>query len=101
MRIPVAYRSPLEQGRLLLLSPFAEKPRRPTVQTTLYRNRFVAALADQVFVAYAEQGSKTEQFCGEVLAWGKPLYTLESDANAHLMALGARLVRPDNIAEWI
>ena len=101
MRIPGAYRAPLEQGRLLLLSPFVEKPRRPTVQTALYRNRFVAALADQLFVAYAEQGSKTDQFCREVLAWGKPLYTLESAANAHLTALGAKPVRPDDVAEWI
>ena len=94
MRIPAPYRPLLEQGRLLLLSPFVEKPRRPTVQTTLYRNLFVAALADTLFVAYAEPGGKTEELCREALTWGKPLYTLEDDNNAHLMAMGVKPVRP-------
>ena len=97
MRIPPEYKEPLADGRLLLLSPFAEKQRRATIQTALYRNQFVAALADQIFVAYAEPGGKTEQFCQEVLAWGKPLYTLASDANANLISLGARPVTPDSI----
>jgi predicted Rossmann fold nucleotide-binding protein DprA/Smf involved in DNA uptake len=89
MRVRPEHERSLEEGRLLFLSPFAEKQRRATVEMALYRNRFVAALADQIFVAYAEPNSKTEQFCREVLAWGKPLYTLESDANARLVALGA------------
>jgi predicted Rossmann fold nucleotide-binding protein DprA/Smf involved in DNA uptake len=101
MRIQVEYKQPLEEGRLLLLSPFAEKQRRATVQTALYRNQFVAALADAVFVTYAAPGGKTEQFCRDVLAWQKPLYILESDANANLIALGAKPVTPDTITEWM
>lgn len=97
MRVPSEYKKPLTDRRLLLLSPFAEKQRRPTVQMALYRNQFVTALADQIFVAYAEPFSKTEQLCRNVLAWGKPLYTLESDANANLVVLGAIPVTPDSI----
>jgi hypothetical protein len=33
------------------------------------------------------------------LAWGKPLLTLESDENVHLLALGARPVQPEHIRE--
>ncbi len=96
MRLPGEYQEPLKEGRLLVLSPFSEKQSRATAQMALYRNRFVAALAGRVFVAYAEPAGKTEQFCREIIGWGKPLYTLGSDANANLMALGASTVRPED-----
>jgi len=99
MRLRSEYKKPLNGGRLLVLSPFTEKRHRPTVQMAFYRNQFVAALADEIFVAHAVPNSKTEQFCREVLAWRKPLYTLKSDANANLIALGAKPVSPDNISE--
>ena len=99
-RLRTEYKKPLNDGRLLFLSPFTEKQRRATVQMSLYRNQFVAALADEIFVAHAEPNSKTEQFCREVLTWRKPLYTLKSDANANLIALGAKPVSPDNLSEW-
>jgi len=54
------------------------------------RNRFVAALADAVFVAYASPNSKMEKFCHEILRWGKPLYTFESEANKSLLNIGAK-----------
>jgi predicted Rossmann fold nucleotide-binding protein DprA/Smf involved in DNA uptake len=90
MRLPKEYKKPLDQGRLLLLSPFPDKLRRATVQTSLYRNRFVAALADRIFVPYAAPSGKTEQLCSDFLARGKRLYTLENDANLHLIAAGAQ-----------
>ena len=100
MRLRGEYKQPIADGRLLLLSPFDEKQRRPTVPMALYRNQFMAALADEIFVAHAEPNSKTKQFCREVLAWQKPLYTLKSDANANIIALGAKPVSPDNLSEW-
>ncbi|MBI4531425.1 MAG: DNA-processing protein DprA [Candidatus Latescibacteria bacterium] len=100
MRIRMEYRQPLVEGRLLLLSPFPGNHRRPTVHTTRYRNQFVAALADRIVVAYAEPSGKTEQLCRDVLMWGKLLYTLESDANRHLFALGAKPMDPIHLPEW-
>ncbi len=100
-RIRPEYKQPLEQGRLLILSPFDEKQRRVTEETSVERNRFVAALADAVLVAYAELGGKMEHLCREAVAWGKPLYTLADDANAHLIALGAKPVQPNNAAELL
>jgi predicted Rossmann fold nucleotide-binding protein DprA/Smf involved in DNA uptake len=100
MRIKAEYRKPLEEGRLLFLSCFDEKQRRPTVQTSLFRNRFVAALAEMIFVAYAEPHGKTEQFCSEIMAWGKPVYTLASKFNKNLLDMGAQSVEPDKISEW-
>ncbi len=92
MRLPGEWKTPLAEGRLLLLSPFAEKERRVIARLAAKRNAFVAALATEVFVAYAAPGGKTEQFCREVLARGKPLLTLDSQENAGLLALGAKPV---------
>ncbi|CBE67514.1 conserved protein of unknown function [Candidatus Methylomirabilis oxygeniifera] len=50
------------------------------------------------FVAHAELQSKTEQFCCEVLAWRKPLYTLADNANGHLFRMGAQPLRPDDVS---
>ena len=90
MRLKSDYKTPLAEGRLLFLSPFPEKEKRMTVDLAMARNRFVAALADEIFVAHAAEGGKIEAFCCELAARGKSLTTLESDANTNLIALGAR-----------
>ena len=99
MRVPRDWRGPLADGRLLLLSPFAEKSRRVTAGLAAARNKFVAASAQSVFIAHAEPGGKTEDFCHEVLTWGKPVLTFESAENANLIALGASPVRPETIVQ--
>ena len=58
----------------------------------LARNRFVTALADEIFVAHAAEDGKIEAFCCELAAWGKSLSTLDSEYNANLMALGAHAI---------
>ena len=88
-RLAPEFRKPLEEGRLLLLSSFADAVCRADEETAHRRNRLVAALADRIFAAYAAPNSKTELFCREIIAWGKPLYTLAGEANANLLALGA------------
>jgi len=56
----------------------------------VFRNRFVAALANAVLIAHARPGSKTEALAREVIGWGKPVYTLDHPANRNLLELGAR-----------
>jgi predicted Rossmann fold nucleotide-binding protein DprA/Smf involved in DNA uptake len=90
MRVPAAWREPLAQGRLLLLSPFDARCKRATADLAEQRNRFVAALADAVFVAHASPGGKTESLCREIVAWGKPLWTVAGPENENLLALGAK-----------
>jgi len=75
---------------MLVLSTFEAKHRRVNAALAEERNRFVAALADELFVAHAEPDSKTDRLCKEILALGKRLYTLHSTANANLFALGAK-----------
>jgi predicted Rossmann fold nucleotide-binding protein DprA/Smf involved in DNA uptake len=97
LRIRKEFKKPLEEGQLLFLSPFKENQRRNTVETAMDRNRFVAALADAVFVAHASPNSKMEKFCHEVLKLGKPLYTFESDANKYLINIGATPLSTNNL----
>jgi predicted Rossmann fold nucleotide-binding protein DprA/Smf involved in DNA uptake len=97
MRIRAEYKKPIEEGRLLLLSPFKESQRRKTVVTALERNHFAAALADTIFVAHASPNSKIERFCHEVLKLGKPLYTFESEANRSLINIGVKPLSPGNL----
>jgi predicted Rossmann fold nucleotide-binding protein DprA/Smf involved in DNA uptake len=99
MRLPAVWQAALGQERLLLLSPFEPAQRRATAERAQQRNRVVAALATTVFVAHATPGGSTEALCHDVLAWGKPLLTLESDYNAGLISRGAQHVRPENIAQ--
>lgn len=91
MRIPAAWKKPLAQGSLLLLSPFDKKIRRPTAELARQRNRFVTALAEGIFIAHAETGSMTEALAREAVEWGKPLFTLESSDNDTLISLGAKM----------
>ena len=91
MRIPAAWRQPLQQGRLLLLSPFNARCKRATADLASQRNRFVVALADSVFVAHASLGGKTESLCREIVSWGKPLWTIPGPENTNLLALGAKV----------
>ncbi|MGQ9822769.1 MAG: DNA-processing protein DprA [Thermogutta sp.] len=90
MRVPPAWKTPLESGRLLILSPFSEKERRITADLAVQRNRFAATLADEIFIAYAAPGSKTEGFCKALLAENRTIMTFDREENAGLLNLGAR-----------
>jgi hypothetical protein len=50
-------------------------------------NRFVAALAREVFIAHAAPSSRTFALCEEQLRQHKPLITIHDLANGNLLAL--------------
>lgn len=97
-RLAREFAEPLDKGRILLLSPFEEKNDRPTAEVAFQRNRFVAALADAIFIAYAEPNGKMERLCRQVLAWRKAVLTLDDQANTHLIDLGATPSDPSTAA---
>ena len=90
MRIKPEYKKPLDESRLLILSPFAEKEKRISSERALERNRFIAAIGDSIFIPYAAPNSKTEQLCKELLSWNKPVYTLQNESNVNLIAMGVK-----------
>jgi predicted Rossmann fold nucleotide-binding protein DprA/Smf involved in DNA uptake len=95
MRLPAAWRPSLQMGRLLVLSPFKANQNRPTEKTATQRNHLVAALASEIFVAYAESNGKTSHFCQQILDLGKPLLTFDTPANQPLIDLGAQPIQLD------
>ena len=99
MRLMAEWKKPLEDGRLLLLSPFAEKDRRVTARLAIKRNEFVAALADEILVAYAEAGGKTERFCRKALEWRKPLFVFESEEHESLLSADAKVTSVEGLIE--
>ena len=92
MRIPREWRPALDDGRLLVLSPFPATARRPTAELAAQRNDLVADLAQRVFIAHAAPGSKTEAFARKLAETGKPLLTLDSAANENLAEMGAESI---------
>src|SRR3990170_1516901 len=64
IRLPSDWQRALEAGRLLILSPFEKRPRRPTVESAQQRNELVAALADEVVLFHATRGGQIEQISG-------------------------------------
>ncbi len=89
LRVPRDWRPALDDGRLLVLSPFPATVRRPTAELAAQRNDLVASLASRVFMAHAAPGGKTEAFARKLASTGKSLLTLDSPANGNLVGMGA------------
>ena len=92
MRILKVWNPPLDEGRVMFLSFFDDRIRRPTAATAAQRNARVAAFADTILIAHAEAGGKIQALCRDALAAGEPVFALASDDNAHLFEIGARPV---------
>jgi predicted Rossmann fold nucleotide-binding protein DprA/Smf involved in DNA uptake len=90
MRLPPNWRKPIEEGRLLVLSPFRKSQNRPTLELTEQRNHLAAELADTVFVAHATAKSKTEGLCRQLAREGKTVWTFAASANEAMASLWAR-----------
>ena len=94
MRLKPEWKRALSENRLLILSIFAGKFRRSTVELARQRNTFAAALADKILVAHAADGSRTLEFANMVSEWDKPLFTFDTKANKSLLQLGAQPIEP-------
>jgi predicted Rossmann fold nucleotide-binding protein DprA/Smf involved in DNA uptake len=68
-RIPAHWRGALDTGRLLVLSPFEKRPRRPTVESSYRRNELVAALSDEALVVHAEPGGNIARISELLRDW--------------------------------
>jgi len=72
IRMPTAWHGGLDAGRLLLLSPFEKRPRRPTVESSHQRNELVAALSDDILIVHAEPGGSIERISELIERWSIP-----------------------------
>ena len=89
LRIGKIAKTAVEEGRLLLVSPFAENIRRATAGLAAQRNRLVAALSDARWVPHAAPGGKTWATVRAALERRQPVFTFASGDNAGLLEAGA------------
>jgi predicted Rossmann fold nucleotide-binding protein DprA/Smf involved in DNA uptake len=79
IRLPADWRSAVDAGRLLLLSPFEKRPRRPTIDSAQRRNEIVAALSDEVLIIHAESGGSIARISQMVDHWKVPKLNLPNN----------------------
>jgi hypothetical protein len=82
MRVPAELKGSMTDGRLLLLSPFASSDRRVTKELAVQRNRFVAALADEIVYAHVESGGHLDDLRRLIAAWDLPRRCLGNDGGS-------------------
>ena len=99
MRIPTAWRNPITQGRLLIVSPFDPRHRRVGASLATERNQFACALADLVLVLHAAQNSRLERLCLALATSGRTVLAPDVPSNASLDLLGVRLLASTAIGE--
>lgn len=51
----------VNERRLLIISPFSEKVKRPTKNTALKRNKVISEISDQIFIPYAKEGGIVDE----------------------------------------
>jgi hypothetical protein len=71
-----------QDGRLLIISPFPTNHKRITGALAEERNRFVAAIADRVFVHHAAPNSRTLALLHYCRQQAKPIFTVSDPHNA-------------------
>jgi predicted Rossmann fold nucleotide-binding protein DprA/Smf involved in DNA uptake len=100
-RLPREFIDIFDARRLMVMSPFVDHAPRVTRETSAYRNRVAAAMADEIFLPYAAPGSHTEAFCITALSWDKPVYTLDAPENRGIIERGATPVSLSDIdSHW-
>jgi predicted Rossmann fold nucleotide-binding protein DprA/Smf involved in DNA uptake len=70
LRLPASHRKAFDDGRLTIISPFASAQNRVTANLARQRNRFIAALADEVVFAYISPGGSLSLLAEGIAAWG-------------------------------
>jgi predicted Rossmann fold nucleotide-binding protein DprA/Smf involved in DNA uptake len=89
-RVPARWRTPLERGRLLILSPFPDEIRYVTEATAQLRNRVVAALSHRLVVPHAAPGGQLLRLARRAIRAGIPVHAFDHPENRPLLRVGAR-----------
>ena len=90
LRIGQTARQAVDEGRMLVLSPFGKNIRRTTAAQAVLRNDLVAALVDAVWVPHAVPEGKTWAIVLASLARGQPVFTFDEEENSEILQAGAQ-----------
>lgn len=70
MRVPLEWKDPLADGRMLVVSGFNAGDRRVTSALAVRRNELVAAIVDEVVFGAITPGGRLAELAGRVAKWG-------------------------------
>lgn len=87
--LDVEFTKAIAKNRLLIITPFESNVTRVTQETANKRNEFMAELADEIFVAYAQPDGNVERLVLKWLRKGKKASTFDVEENSKLMDAGA------------
>lgn len=76
-RLSASQRKAFEDGRLTIVSAFGEGETRTTADLAQKRNRFAAAMSEEVCFAHIRAGGSLEALFKELAAWGVPAFILD------------------------
>jgi hypothetical protein len=74
-RIDPEFKKLLEEGRLLIVTPFEQKHKRVTTRLALIRNAFMAELTDEIIIGYAKPSGNIDRLMQQ-LGQSKPVHYL-------------------------
>jgi predicted Rossmann fold nucleotide-binding protein DprA/Smf involved in DNA uptake len=77
-RLEPELRKPLEEGRLLIISPFDESISRVTSDTAQIRNKLMLQLADKIVIGHASSGGQLEDLLGSYRGKKKVQYLVKN-----------------------
>lgn len=69
IHLPAEHRRAIDDGRLTIISPFAMTERRATADLAYQRNRFIAALADEIVFGFVASGGSLARLHDEIRCW--------------------------------
>jgi hypothetical protein len=64
-KLPENLKKLLDNGRILIISPFEKNIKKVTVETAIKRNKLMVDLADQVTIGYADPNGKLRQILSD------------------------------------
>ncbi|MEO8210754.1 MAG: DNA-binding protein [bacterium] len=59
-RVESEFKKPLEEGRLLIISPFEKNTKRITKESSIIRNQMMIEMADEVVIGYLQPNGQLE-----------------------------------------
>ena len=79
IRLPPEQRRAVEDGRLTIISAFGDQDRRANADLGRRRNRFIAALADEIVLGFVTPGGSLALLRDEIQGWGTTVHELYSE----------------------
>ena len=94
---PKKFKKGIELGRILIVSNFSKKDRRPSATRGINRNYFIAEIADAILILHAAPNSNTERLAFDYFSSSKKLLTIESKSNKNIVDRGFLFLNNDLI----